>query len=290
MTTPPEDRTTLEKRGPSPWMARASLGAAGISLLSALWAYLEYAGEKREPLFALALAGVFFGTGLSILLTFRGAFTFRTERGPRERQPEATAPPPVLTTLGLEKPKPRRRFFGVLGSAATGLLGIFLLPLRSLGTNPSAALRRTAWRRGARLLTVDGRPLRAADLPPGTSCPFVPEGAADDANSFGLLIRLQGTPAKGDSLGGLRAFSSICTHAGCAVSIFLDESSVVVCPCHWSTFSAEDGQIVSGPASAPLPRLPLAIDADGHLMADGDFSRPIGPRLGCAGCLHAARG
>lgn len=291
MPAPGDGRVIVESRPPRKIFARAALGTASLSLLSALWAYLEYAGEKREPLLALALAGVFFGMAFTVLLAFRGTFEFRTERGPRERSlPMPPSHPPIARTLGLAEAKPRRRFALLLGTGLTGLLAILLLPLRSLGTKPSLALRRTAWRRGTRLLMTDGSPLLAANLPPGTSVPFVPEGASDDANSFGRLVRLQGEAIDGDPLRGLRAFSSICTHAGCAVSIFLDEASVLVCPCHWSTFSAKDGHIVSGPASGPLPELPIAIDSEGYLIADGDFTRPIGPRLGCAGCKHARMG
>lgn len=285
-----EGRVVLESRPPKALWARAALGTASLSLLSALWAYLEYAGEKREPLLALALAGVFFGMGFTIVLTFRGSFTFRTERGPRELEGAGTSSnPPVAETLELSDKTRRRRFTLLLGTGLTGLLAILLLPLRSLGTKPSLALRKTSWRRGARLAMVNGRPLLAANLPPGTSVPFVPEGASDDGNSFGLLVRLHRT-APDDPLRGLRAFSSICTHAGCAVSIFLDESALLVCPCHWSTFSAEDGRIVSGPASQPLPELPISVDSEGYLIADGDFTRPIGPRLGCAGCNKTRMG
>jgi len=44
--------------------------------------------------------------------------------------------------------------------------------------------------------------------------------------------------------------------------------------------AAAGGEILSGPASQPLPELPLTIDAEGFLAADGDFNRPIGPGCG----------
>lgn len=283
-------RETVETRPPRKIFARAAFGTATLSLLSALWAYLEHADQRREPLLALALAGVFFSLGLTLLLAFRGAFEFRTERGPRERLVARPRDyPKIASSLSLDDRAKRRRLLWVLGAATTGLLAIVLLPLRSLGTRPHLVIRRTAWRRGVRLLKVDGKPLFAKDLPPGTSLPFVAEGAPDDANSFGRLVRLHDYP-NDDPLFGLRAFSSICTHAGCAVSIFLDESAKLVCPCHFSTFSAEDGSILHGPASAPLPELPIEIDADGYLIAAGDYNRPIGPKLGCAGCEASRRG
>jgi ubiquinol-cytochrome c reductase iron-sulfur subunit len=79
----------------------------------------------------------------------------------------------------------------------------------------------------------------------------------------------------------LRAYSRICTHAGCAVCVFRARESELVCPCHYSVFDAANGgAIVSGPASRPLPELPLGLDADGYLVAEGDFEGPIGPRGG----------
>jgi ubiquinol-cytochrome c reductase iron-sulfur subunit len=34
---------------------------------------------------------------------------------------------------------------------------------------------------------------------------------------------------------------------------------------------------VGGPAPRPLPQLPLAVDAEGYLVATADFDRPVGP-------------
>ena len=65
---------------------------------------------------------------------------------------------------------------------------------------------------------------------------------------------------------GIVAYSKICTHAGCAVSLFRSPLSpttesggpALVCPCHYSTFDVLDGGSVEfGPAGRPLPQLPL---------------------------------
>ena len=53
-------------------------------------------------------------------------------------------------------------------------------------------------------------------------------------------------PAKGD----FRCFSATCTHQGCQVS---QVSNTINCGCHGSQFSIEDGSVVQGPATAPLP-------------------------------------
>ena len=50
--------------------------------------------------------------------------------------------------------------------------------------------------------------------------------------------------------GTYKAFSSICTHAGCPVSQVTD---TIVCNCHGSKFSLGDGSVLAGPARSPLP-------------------------------------
>ena len=52
----------------------------------------------------------------------------------------------------------------------------------------------------------------------------------------------------------------------------------MLCPCHQSTFDVLRGaKPIFGPAAAPLPQLPIEIDAGGFIVATGDFSEPVGP-------------
>ncbi|MBX9426536.1 Rieske (2Fe-2S) protein [Streptomyces lateritius] len=60
--------------------------------------------------------------------------------------------------------------------------------------------------------------------------------------------------------GEFKAFSSKCTHQGCAVSSVRD--GVIVCPCHQSHFDMSDGSVKSGPATAPLPPEPIQVVGD----------------------------
>jgi Rieske Fe-S protein len=48
----------------------------------------------------------------------------------------------------------------------------------------------------------------------------------------------------------VRAFSATCTHQGCAVGSVA--GGEIVCPCHGSAFSVEDGRPLAGPATEPL--------------------------------------
>ena len=50
--------------------------------------------------------------------------------------------------------------------------------------------------------------------------------------------------------GEFKAFTAICTHQQCIVASV--SNNVIQCPCHGSQFSAKDGSVVQGPATAPL--------------------------------------
>ncbi|MCW2812803.1 MAG: hypothetical protein JWN84_258 [Nocardioides sp.] len=62
-------------------------------------------------------------------------------------------------------------------------------------------------------------------------------------------------PTEGD----IKVFSSICTHTGCPVSGISDTIS---CPCHGSSFDLATGDVLGGPASAPLAQLAFTVEGD----------------------------
>ncbi len=51
-------------------------------------------------------------------------------------------------------------------------------------------------------------------------------------------------------------FSAICTHEGCTVAANGDRLD---CPCHGSQFDALTGKVLRGPASRPLPAIPVRL-------------------------------
>jgi ubiquinol-cytochrome c reductase iron-sulfur subunit len=180
----------------------------------------------------------------------------------------------------------RRRLLQVLLGAAAAAFGAALLfPIRSLGPRPGRDLKETDFRRGRRVVTQGGAPVRPDDVPVDGVITVWPEGHAGAADSPTLLIRPRDfdefEPVDGRedwTQDGIVAYSKLCTHTGCPVGLYQAESALLLCPCHQSTFEVLDGaRPIFGPAARPLPQLPLALDDDGYLVADGDFSDPVGP-------------
>jgi Rieske Fe-S protein len=65
--------------------------------------------------------------------------------------------------------------------------------------------------------------------------------------------------------GRFKAFSSACTHQGCTLNV---QGSEIVCPCHSSKFSPEDGSVQGGPAPEPLPEYAVSVSG-GRLIVGG---------------------
>lgn len=57
--------------------------------------------------------------------------------------------------------------------------------------------------------------------------------------------------------GKFKAFSAVCTHLQCLVTQVEDRR--IICPCHGSEFSIEDGSVVRGPATQPLPEVDVDV-------------------------------
>ncbi|MDI9889513.1 Rieske (2Fe-2S) protein [Streptomyces sp. HNM0645] len=65
--------------------------------------------------------------------------------------------------------------------------------------------------------------------------------------------------------GEFKAFSSKCTHQGCAVKGVAD--GMINCPCHNSNFDARDGSVKSGPATSPLPAAAIVVEGGSIKLA-----------------------
>ena len=179
----------------------------------------------------------------------------------------------------------RRSFLLKMLGLAAGALGIAaVFPIRSLGPGPGNTLEQTSWRKGSRLVTQDGRPVRFGDLKVNGLLTVFPEGHTDDAISQTVLINVGDAPLELPPSRrtwapmGYVAYSKVCTHAGCPVGLYSSIRHELLCPCHQSTFKVlEECKPVFGPASRPLPQLPIEIGADNYLVAQSDYTEPVGP-------------
>jgi len=183
----------------------------------------------------------------------------------------------------------RRTMYGALSFFPIPAIIIF----GDLGPVVGDTLKHTMWKSGTRL-TKDptGIPIKASDVTIGSVFHVIPEGLSEmeehkleeKAKAAVLLVRvnpsdLNEDPDKADwSYQGIVAYSKICTHVGCPVALYEQHTHHLLCPCHQSTFDlANHCEVIFGPASRPLPQLPIAVDADGYLIAQSDFLEPIGP-------------
>jgi ubiquinol-cytochrome c reductase iron-sulfur subunit len=166
-------------------------------------------------------------------------------------------------------------------------------------------LNKTIWRRGTRVVRdVVGTPIRPGDLEIGDLVNANPEllfnresGKAveeqyvlegkdlQNAKEKAATVLLKMNPAdivndvtRNWSYEGIVAYSKICTHVGCPISLLERTTHHLLCPCHQSTFDLADaGKVVFGPAGHHLPQLPLGVDKEGYLVALSDYPEPVGP-------------
>ena len=185
---------------------------------------------------------------------------------------------------GAETLERRRLLIRLLTGAFVALGAALVFPVRSLGERPGGSLFRTAWRRGSRAVDENDRPVRPEDIDVGGVVTVFPAGYMGAADAQTLLIKLapkEYRPRPGReswSVGDVVAFSKVCPHAGCPVGLYEPDTHRLFCPCHQSVFAVLDAaEPTGGPATRPLPQLPLALDADGYLVAQSDYDEPIGP-------------
>jgi ubiquinol-cytochrome c reductase iron-sulfur subunit len=188
----------------------------------------------------------------------------------------------------------RKRLLGLAAGAAGAAVGVALItPAVSFGpVFDMSGFYETPWSRGRRLVDEKGKPLLADDIEEATFYTAFPEGADKESIAAPLVVvRLDPTmlalPAGRESWApeGIVAYSKICTHAGCAISLYrtplfspVEPAPALVCPCHYSTFNpATGGTVEFGPAGRPLPQLPLIVSAGGELQAGGNLSQAPGP-------------
>lgn len=184
----------------------------------------------------------------------------------------------------------------LIGSMAlVPLSGVMLL--RDLGPLPEKKLQHTGWDQATpakpiQLINMNtGRPMKPEDVQIGSLTFAKPEGLEETQEDFQvqiakdalMIIRIapediKDNKSRDKGFEGILAYSKICTHVGCPISLYEQQTHHALCPCHQSTFDLSDGaRVIFGPAGHPLPQLKITTDRDGFLVATGDFDKPVGP-------------
>ena len=200
----------------------------------------------------------------------------------------------IVEETGIKRrPLIRNTLLGAVALAPLPALAIF----GDLGPRPDKALAHTMWApQEGKLKRLtrdpDGTPIKAADVTIGSAFHVIPEGLnelhehklEEKAKAVVLLMRLNPeslnpSPGREDwGYNGIVAYSKICTHVGCPVALYEQQTHHLLCPCHQSTFDlTQECKVIFGPASRPLPQLPIAVDSEGYLVATSDFNEPVGP-------------
>lgn len=259
-----------------------------VSILCALGLCVVFVAGGNAQAEGALLFGAFGGIGVAMVLWAKHLFpTAEVEqhRHVIESTPEEQEEFDNLIE-GEAKDVTRRKFLSRLGATALGAVGLAaLFPLRSLGPASNSNLWETQWRAGMRLVTESNTPIRPTDLEVNGILTVWPEGVDREETSATLLVRYpqDGTfkprPGRDNwAPDGNVAYSKICTHVGCPVSLYRSTTHELLCPCHQSTFNVLDGaKPVFGPAARSLPQLPLYITDDGYLAAQSDYQEPVGP-------------
>ncbi|MFE9437826.1 Rieske 2Fe-2S domain-containing protein [Streptomyces sp. NPDC006602] len=216
------------------------------------------------------------------------------ERHPIEAEPEVRAKVMADFKQGAKESALGRR--KLIRNTMLGALALFPLSgvmlLRDLGPLPGTKLRHTLWSKGKLLVNMNtNEPLRASDVAVGSLTFAKPEGLEEHDEEFQteiakaalMIVRIQPDNIKDKrelewSHEGIVAYSKICTHVGCPISLYEQQTHHVLCPCHQSTFDLSDGaRVIFGPAGHALPQLRIGVNDEGYLEALGDFEEPVGP-------------
>jgi ubiquinol-cytochrome c reductase iron-sulfur subunit len=296
------DDPHLQPFAKNPRRAEAVIALVLIVALAAFCGYgaLYWVGGQTQ------WEGVFMGAGLFLFGFGMSAYgkyllpqgPFEEERHPHESTPEEQE---LMTAAIYERGQMifrRRGFLGAVLGAGGAVMGVVLgFPLlRSLGPVPKSSMYHTDWKQGALLVDINGNPVTNTTLEKGGLLTVFPQGFENnpDAQAIDqtLIIRLDGFSPTGapppaivtrpgrETWGpqGMVAYSKVCTHAGCPVGLYQEQTEQLLCPCHQSLFDVRFGaQQVFGPAPRPLPQLPIYIDDEGMVRAQSDYHEAIGP-------------
>jgi ubiquinol-cytochrome c reductase iron-sulfur subunit len=292
------------------------VSAAILALLFCVSYFAFEIGEETDVFLGMGASNLFLGLTLGLSMLFIGIGAIQWARKLMSDQEIAEMRHPVASSeqdrkdalaalsAGTDDSGIARR--PLIRNTLIGALAMLGLPaivgLRDLGPMPGTALEHTVWKKGMRIVNdVAGTPIRPGDMEIGQLVNAEPavffendaegeplyEGVelyAEMAKAAVILVRMEPKEITANSerenwgVEGILCYSKICTHVGCPISLWEQQTHHLLCPCHQSTFDlADNGKVIFGPAARSLPQLPMSVDSEGYLVAVSDFTEPVGP-------------
>jgi ubiquinol-cytochrome c reductase iron-sulfur subunit len=282
-----------------------------LSIAGSVWAIAAYMAFPIESgnIGDIRLSTLFMGLGVTLALLGLGfgavhwaKALMSDKEGIDIRHPVQGSDETRARAVEIFKEANEESGFGrrtLIRNSLIGALIAFPLPgivlFRGLGPqneDPVKLLSETMWKKGLRL-TRDptGTPIKASDVTLGSVFHVIPEGLLEKedmleqkAKAAVLLMRLlpedlHVSPGRENwNYHGIVAYSKICTHVGCPVALYEQQTHHLLCPCHQSQFDiTHEARVIFGPAKRPLPQLPITVDDEGYLIARNGFDQPVGP-------------
>ncbi|WP_043669795.1 ubiquinol-cytochrome c reductase iron-sulfur subunit [Clavibacter michiganensis] len=280
-----------------------------VGSVFAIGAYFGFPIYADDP-GSVRLNNLFLGVGIALALLSLGIGAIHWSKALMsdhelidERHPQGGSPATQARAVEIFAQANEESGFGrrsLIRNSLIGALVAFPLPavvlFRDLypgsAEEPASALSHTLWKKGE-VLTRDpsGTPIKASDVTIGSAFHVIPaslmeleEGKLEEkAKAAVLLMRLRPEDLvemperKGWSYDGIVAYSKVCTHVGCPVALYEQQTHHLLCPCHQSQFDVTNHcEVIFGPAKRPLPQLPIAVNDEGYLIAQSDFTEPVG--------------
>jgi len=294
-TPPPPDPDPSERIVPA--NRRMETVVAALLVLAALFGFgftaIYIVADTNTQLLGIAIGGMLALLAAAAIIAGKLIVPQETAVEPRGELlvDEETEEVVEMIGSGGEGISRRALLTGAGGVAGAALVTAAATPIASLGPTLNH-IHDTPWQRGVGLVDDQGKPYLAQEIEIGSFYTALPEHGDPEHFGAGLLVvklppNYIHLPAdrQGWAPQGILAFSKICPHAGCAISLYryptyqpTSTGPAFTCPCHYSTFSPGDGgRLIFGPAGRALPQLPLMIDAQGYLRAAGPFHEDIGP-------------
>lgn len=118
---------------------------------------------------------------------------------------------------------------------------------------------------GTQPAETDSAPAASASGAGGGNAPAALASTSQVPVGGGTILAAKKIVITQPQSGTFKAFTAVCTHAGCTVSSV--SGGTINCPCHGSKFNIATGAVVNGPAASPLAAVNIQVQGTSIVQA-----------------------